>query len=54
MSATEVAQRVSTVPVGFPPHAGPRTRDILTKMLEKDPKRRITIPEIKSHPFFRS
>ena len=54
MSVTEVTQRTLTVPVTFPPQAGPRTRDILTRMLEKDPRRRITIPEIKSHPFFRS
>ena len=28
------------------------SRDLLSRMLEKDPERRITMPEILSHPFF--
>ena len=37
----------------FPEFFSDEVKDLLEKMLEKDPKKRIKIQEIKKHPFFR-
>ena len=36
----------------FPEFFSDEVKDLLEKMMEKDPKKRIKIPEIKKHPFF--
>ncbi len=36
----------------FPEFFSDEVKDLLEKMLEKDPKKRIKIQEIKKHPFF--
>ena len=50
----QIVTNMLTLPLEFPHHAGLRTRDVLSQMLERDPHRRITIPQLKAHPFFRS
>lgn len=35
----------------LPPGMDPQAKDLITKMLQKDPKKRITVLEILSHPF---
>ncbi|KAI0821589.1 kinase-like domain-containing protein [Irpex lacteus] len=35
----------------LPPGMDPQAKDLITKMLQKDPKKRITVSEILSHPF---
>ncbi|EAY06067.1 hypothetical protein TVAG_244990 [Trichomonas vaginalis G3] len=37
--------------VTYPPHFSPKLKDLLEKMLNKDPKERITFEEIKKHPW---
>lgn len=45
-------QQIITVDPVFPTHLSPALTDLLKKMLTKDPLQRITIPEIKMHPWF--
>ena len=36
----------------LPSHLSPLTRDLIPRMLVVDPMKRITIPEIRQHPWF--
>lgn len=36
----------------LPSHLSVEARDLITSMLKADPLHRITIPEIRRHPFF--
>ena len=53
MPAQEVNRRVLNLPLTFPSWVDSKPRDLIARMLEKDPRHRITIPEIKAHPYFR-
>eukprot|EP00210_Caulerpa_lentillifera_P003314 g3165.t1 len=50
-----IAKKVCENPLSFPTNteASEDVRDLLTKMLEKDPERRITLDEILEHRWFR-
>eukprot|EP00210_Caulerpa_lentillifera_P003325 g3174.t1 len=50
-----IAKKVMTEPLNFPVHneSLEDVQDLLTKMLEKDPDRRITIAQIMEHRWFR-
>jgi len=50
-------RRILSQPVRFPPHVSENARDLIKKLLERDPKKRLGVGganEIKSHPFFSS
>jgi serine/threonine protein kinase len=47
-------QKVKTGQFDMPTDIDLQARDLLARMLEKDPELRITMPEIMAHPFFRS
>lgn len=47
-------QKVKTGQFDMPTDIDMSSRDLLARMLEKEPERRITMPEIMAHPFFRS
>lgn len=38
----------------IPASVSPYARDLITRMLQVDPRKRITIPEIKAHPWMRT
>ncbi|XP_077995359.1 calcium/calmodulin-dependent protein kinase kinase 2-like [Glandiceps talaboti] len=46
-------QKIKTQPVEFPPDhpISDELKDLIFRMLEKDPEKRITLPEIKMHPW---
>ena len=50
-----VMQRILKVDYTFPPQvkASRECRDMLDRILVADPKKRITIPEIQRHPWYR-
>jgi len=53
----EMYRRILSQPVRFPPHVSENARDLIKKLLERDPKKRLGVGganEIKSHPFFSS
>jgi len=44
--------KIKSDPLKLPAHLSPDLGDLLSKILEKDPKRRITIPDIMNHAWF--
>ncbi|OHT14483.1 CAMK family protein kinase [Tritrichomonas foetus] len=45
-------QKIAYSSPNYSDHISPQLYDLLTKLLEKDPKERITLQEIKEHPWF--
>jgi serine/threonine protein kinase len=50
--ASGVLQKVVHSEVGYPAFISPQLRDLLQKMICKDPEERITLDMIKAHPWF--
>jgi serine/threonine protein kinase len=50
-SVKELADKVQNEPLVIPKETDPGLRDLITKLLEKDPDKRITISGIKVHPW---
>ncbi|KAF9764806.1 Ribosomal protein S6 kinase beta-1 [Nosema granulosis] len=50
----KIIYKVLNEEITFPPTIDETTKDLLLKMLDKDPKKRIVGEEIKQHPFFKS
>ncbi|EKM60720.1 uncharacterized protein PHACADRAFT_179911 [Phanerochaete carnosa HHB-10118-sp] len=50
MPVPEVNRRILTFPLILSAYIDLKSHDLLSRILEKDPRRRITIPEIKAHP----
>lgn len=48
-----LAQKIVYSQPQFSPNASPEVQDLLSRLLEKDPAKRITIPEIYEHPWFK-
>jgi len=44
-----LCKKIEEDPVEYSPTISPELKDLLSKMLQKDPNKRITIPEIKQH-----
>jgi len=44
-----LCKKIEEDPVVYSPTISPELKDLLSKMLQKDPDKRITIPEIKHH-----
>lgn len=47
----DVIEAIRTKPVEFPNQISPDAQDILQKILEKDPTKRISISQLKAHPW---
>lgn len=52
MKFEEVAERTMHRPAVYPDDVDPCTRDLVDRMLAKDPRQRITIADIKAHSYF--
>jgi serine/threonine protein kinase len=50
----KLLQKVKTGVYTMPPSVPPGPRDLIHRMLVLDPAKRITIAEIRQHPWFRS
>jgi 5'-AMP-activated protein kinase catalytic alpha subunit len=48
----DLFRKIKNADYTFPPHLSELTRDLIARMLEVDPLRRITINEIRRHPWF--
>lgn len=51
----EMFKRIRTEPLSIPNHVSPQAKDLLTRLLERNPKHRLgsnNVTEIKNHPFF--
>jgi len=46
-----LCKKIEEDPVVYSPNISDDLRDLLSKMLQKDPEKRITIPDIKNHPW---
>lgn len=44
-------QRIRQVDLRFPPHVSAEARDLISRLLVKEPKRRATLGEVMSHPW---
>ena len=51
--STPVHGRGLTLPLAFTSYINAKSRDLLSQILEKGPRYRITIPRIKAHSMFR-
>ncbi|XP_058057336.1 calcium/calmodulin-dependent protein kinase kinase 1 [Anopheles bellator] len=53
MSVPGVYEKIKNDPLEFPPTSGisEELRDLIGRMLDKDPQQRITLPQIKEHPW---
>jgi aurora kinase len=47
----ETYRRISRVDLKFPQHVGPEARDFISRLLVKDPKRRMALSDALHHPF---
>ena len=41
------------VDLKFPPHVSPRARDLISKLLVKDPKQRMALSSVAQHPWIK-
>jgi serine/threonine protein kinase len=48
---TETYKRIANVELKFPPHVSALARDLLTKILKKEPRERITLQKLTEHPW---
>jgi serine/threonine protein kinase len=44
-------ERIKSIDLGFPAHVSPEAQDLITKLLKKDPNRRITLEQVLEHPW---
>lgn len=51
-SIPSLFKKIKSGMYSLPSHLSPLTRDLVPRMLVVDPMKRITIPEIKNHPWF--
>ena len=54
MSVEEINHRALNTRLTLPPYFNNYTRNLVARMLERDPRYRITIAEMKEHPWFRN
>jgi len=47
-------ENIRTHEVQFPAESGPELRDLLTRLLQKNPEKRITLQQVKEHPWVRT
>lgn len=50
-SVPQIYERIQRQMLKFPREVTPELKDLIQRMLEKNPSKRITIPEIKKHPW---
>ncbi|XP_065346339.1 aurora kinase C-like [Cloeon dipterum] len=50
-SSTETYQRILRAHIDFPPYVGTLARDLITKLLQVKPENRLSLKEVKVHPF---
>ena len=48
----DLFKKILECKVKYPSYVGEKSKDLIKKILVNDPEKRITIPEIKRHPFF--
>ena len=47
-------QKIKNVKFTFPGHVSHEARDLIRKLLHKDPKQRLRLSELPNHPFIRN
>lgn len=52
-SNTETYKRIATVDLQFPSHVSAEARDLLAKILRKEPRQRIALAQLLEHPWIR-
>ncbi|TYZ59987.1 hypothetical protein PybrP1_002162 [[Pythium] brassicae (nom. inval.)] len=52
-SNTETYKRIATVDLQFPPHVSAAARDLLVKVLRKEPNDRLPLEDLLAHPWIR-
>lgn len=52
-SNTETYKRIANVDLQFPSHVSPAARDLLVKILRKEPRERIALTDLLAHPWIR-
>ncbi|ETO21658.1 AGC family protein kinase [Reticulomyxa filosa] len=48
---TKTLQRIKKLEFRFPPHVSPLARDLMLRLLVKDPSQRMELSQIPNHPF---
>ena len=48
---TATYRRIVKVDLRFPPHVSPEARDFISRLLQKDPRRRMPLDKVPSHPW---
>lgn len=50
----ETYKKISRVDMQFPDHVSPMARDLMTKLLVKDPAARLPLKEVQNHPWIKA
>jgi hypothetical protein len=48
---SETYRRITKVDLVFPPHVSPEARDLISRLLRKEPKTRMALERVKAHPW---
>ena len=51
---SETYRRIAKVDLHFPSHVSPEARDLISKLLVKDPKRRLALDAVLTHPWIKA
>lgn len=50
-TSPQTYRRIVKVDLIFPPHVSPEAKDFVTRLLKKDPKQRMPLERVKTHPW---
>ncbi|EOD05610.1 hypothetical protein EMIHUDRAFT_359888 [Emiliania huxleyi CCMP1516] len=50
----ETYKKISRVDMQFPEHVSPLARDLMTKLLVKEPSQRLALGEVQNHPWIKA
>jgi len=49
----ETYKKISKVDIAYPPHITPEARDLISRLLVKDPSARLALSDVENHPWIR-
>ena len=50
----ETYKKISRVDITYPPHLSPEAKDLIGKLLVKEPADRLALKEVENHPWIRN